>query len=366
VNVRHALPLGAALLVVQAVPASSRLPAADAVLDAEFTRIVAVRELADGRVLVSDAGDRKLFVADFTRQDARPIGREGQGPGEYRSVGQLLPLAGDSTLLVDGGAGRWLLLANDSIVATVAADAPAIREGARLPLGADARGNVLASRGMGGAPGAIAISSGTDSTWLLRVSRRTGTADTIARLMPRPARITIQGPQDRPTGVSIMVNPLAAGDLATMFPDGSVTIARVRPYRVDRVAPDGRLTPGPDLPFSRTAVTMREKEAVMRRAAEASGREPNPVESVGDWPDELPPFLTGALLSGRDGRTWILRTRSAAAPEARYDVVDPAGRLIARYVLPPNESIVGFGREVIYSILTDEDGLQHLRRHRMR
>jgi hypothetical protein len=150
-----------------------------------------------------------------------------------------------------------------------------------------------------------------------------------------------------------------------MFPDGSVIIARVRPYRIDRIAPDGRLTAGPDLPFSRTAVTMREKEAIMRRAAEASGREPNPVESVGDWPDELPPFLNGALIPAPDGRLWILRTRSSAAPETRYDIVDRAGRLAARYVLPPSEFIAGFGRGTLYSVQTDEDGLQHLRRHRL-
>lgn len=363
-SVRHFLALGA-LLAGQAVPAPTRLPAAEATLDADFTRIVAVRELADGRVLISDAGDRKLFVADFRRPGARAIGREGQGPGEYRNVGSLLPLAGDSTLLVDVGGGRWLLLDGDSIVETVAGDAPAIREGARLPLGADAHGHVLAWRSPGGVAGAMAISSGADSTWLMRISRRTGAADTVARLMPRPAKVTVQGPRDRPTGVSVMVNPLAAGDVATMFPDGSVAIARVRPYRVERFAPDGRLTAGPHLPFTRTAVTLREKEAVMRRAAEASGREPNPVESVGDWPEEFPPFLGGALLPAPDGRLWILRTRSAAAPETRYDVVDPAGRLIARYVLPTTESVVGFGRGTIYSVLTDEDGLQHLRRHRL-
>src|SRR5688500_12239189 len=112
--------LASAMLVVllQRGPAVAVLPAPNAKLDQEFTRIVAVRELADGRVLVSDAGERKLFLTDFTSGAASVIGQEGQGPEEYRSVGQLFALAGDSTLLVDQLGARWLLLHGAKIVQT--------------------------------------------------------------------------------------------------------------------------------------------------------------------------------------------------------------------------------------------------------
>lgn len=353
------------LALLQGSPAPSPLPAPNATSNHDFTRIAAVRELADGRVLVTDAGERRLLLVDFEKRAATVIGREGKGPGEYSSVGPLLTLTGDSTLLVDQVGARWLLLHGAKIVQTVGADAPAIRAGTRLPVGVDWRGNVLGTRPMGVVAGAPAMSTPPrlDSTHLVRVARATGHADTIADLMSRPARILTQGRVDRLTSVEITVNPLGAGDLATSFGDGMVAIARVAPYRVDWIGPDGRLRKGGPLPFTRVAVSTREKEAVMNRLAEAAGREPQPPETYLDWPEVLPPFLAGSLLPAPDGRLWIRRTPSADAPDTRYDVVARNGVLVSRVSLPSNEQVVGFGRSAIYTVHVDDDGIQHLRRH---
>lgn len=355
----------AVAMLLQGGPAPAPLPAPNAALPADFTRVTAVRELADGRVLVVDAGERKLLVADFAKGTATPLGREGQGPGEYRSLGSLYPLANDSTLLVDILGGRWLLLARDSIVQTVGGDTPALRNGARIPAGADARGAVIATRamGMGGAAPAPTAMPRMDSTHLLRIARATGRADTVADLASRPARIASRGTADRVTAVEITSNPLAAGDVAVLFADGTIAVARVNPYRVDWIAPDGALTKGAPLPFTRLSVTTREREAVLRREAEQNGRAPRPVESVADWPEILPPFLAGAVLPAPDGRLWIRRTPSAADPATRYDVIARTGALASRVSLPPNEHVIGFGRNTVYTVQTDPDGLQHLRRH---
>lgn len=341
------------------------LPVPNATLPADFTRVTAVRELADGRVLVADAGERKLLVADFAARSATSIGREGQGPEEYRSLGALYALANDSTLMADLVGGRWLLLHGDKIVQTVSGDAPALRNGARLPVGADTRGTVIATRpmGMGGAAPAPTAMPRMDSTHLLRVARATGRADTVADLASRPARVATRGTADRVTAVEITTNPLAAGDLAAQFADGTIAVARVSPYRVDWIAPDGKRTSGAPLPFTRVPVSLREKEAVLRREAEQTGRNPRSVESVADWPEILPPFLVGALLPAPDGRLWIRRTAPAADPATRYDVVARTGALAARVSLPPNERIIGFGAASVYTLQTDDDGLQHLRRH---
>jgi hypothetical protein len=354
-------------VLLQRGPAVAVLPAPNAKLDAEFTRIVAVRELADGRVLVSDAGERKLFLADFTSGAVSVIGQEGQGPGEYRSVGQLFALAGDSTLLVDQIGARWLQLHGARIVQTVGADAPAIRGGFRVPNGVDMRGFVLGTRPMGAVAGAAALSMPPrmDSSHLVRVSRATGRADTIAALMSRPARIRTQGTANTTTMIEITTNPLAAGDLATMFGDGTGAIARVAPYRVDWITADGRLTRGGALPFTRVNVTAREKEAVLKRMAALSGRASQPHESIPDWPEIFPPFTPGALLPAPDGRLWIRRTQSVDAPDIRYDVITRTGTLALKLSMPPNEQVVGFGRGVVFTVQVDDDGIQHLRRHPM-
>ena len=356
----------AALATTQGLPRTTPLPPPNASVDAEFTRVVAIRELADGRVLIADGGDRKLYVGDFATQRASVIGREGGGPGEYRNVGQLFALAGDSTLLVDVQGGRWLLLRGAEIVQTVAADAPALRDGFRNPSGADAWGFVITSRLMGAASGPSVDLPRQDSSHLFRVSRTTGRVDTLGALQARPARIQTTGPRGQPTSISITTNPLAAGDLVTMFPDGAIAIARVNPYRVDWIFGNGARVAGSPLPFIRISVNDREKNAVMIRQAARSGRAPAAPGSIDDWPDVIPPFLTGALLAAPDGRLWIRRTPAAQAPETVYDVVDRNGKLAARLTLSPNENIAGIGRSMLYSLLTDDDGVQRLRRHPLR
>lgn len=227
-------------LLGQRAPVVATLPPPAVALDVEFTRIAAIRELADGRTLVTDEAEKKLFVVDWNARRTRQLGREGQGPGEYALPRQLFALAGDSTLLVDATAGRWLLLHRDTIIETVAADAPAIRAGARVPRGADTR--------------------------------------------------------------------------------------------------------------------------VLAREAEMRGTQPRDPSAVPDWPAVLPPFRTGAIPAA-DGKIWIERTLHAGAEHLRYDVVDRTGTLVARVNLGLQERIVGFGRVTVYTVLTDDDGIQRLRRH---
>ena len=134
----------ASLAVSQAVPERS-LPAATLEFKEGFTGIGAIRELGDGRVLVLDRQDKMVRLVDLTRGTAAPVGRQGGGPGEYRSPSRLIPLGGDSTLLVDpglqrsivigpgGAAGEVLLNSNDMV------SAPA---GARAPQAVDALGRL--------------------------------------------------------------------------------------------------------------------------------------------------------------------------------------------------------------------------------
>ena len=321
-----------------------------------------VRELKDGRVLVVDTRDRKLFVGDWRTRAATQIGREGNGPGEYALPRTLFPVSADSTLLPDPRNGRWLLLAGATIVETVPADAPAIRAGARTPLGADYAENVFATKPTALGPPATGAPH-LDSLFLIRIARRTGKTDTLGTLRSRPARITVEGPSNNPTSVRVFMNPLAVGDEATVFPDGWIAIARVDPYRVDWIAPGGRLTAGAQLPDIRVRLDDREKRAVLDRNAANSGRGALSPDAVRDWPETLPPFLTGATLVAPDGRLWIQRTPSADHPESRYDIVGRRGTIEGRLTTDARTRVVGFGREAMFSVETDDDGIQHLRRH---
>jgi hypothetical protein len=323
-----------------------------------------VRELGDGRVLVVDRSERKVVVGDWSKQDVSQIGRNGSGPGEYLQPSTLLALSGDSTLVPDLRNGRWLLLSGADIATTVGPASPALRLGARSPLGADRQGRVLLTTAIGGTatPRRDASLPRLDSALLVRVVRATGEADTVATLKARPTTIKIAGPAERPTSVSVLVNPMATGELATLFPDGWIAIARLDPYRVDWVAPDGKRANGPQLPFELVRLDEREQQAFLDRQAERNGTESRDPRSYPEWPAFIPPFLPDALLPAPDGRLWIRRVAASANLNPPYDVIDRKGVLVARVAVDKDVVVVGFGRGVVFTSTTDEDGLQKLQR----
>ena len=168
------------------------LKPATATLDREFTGIGSVRELADGQVLVTDERDNVLLVVNMVRGTAAAVGKVGGGPGEYREVGTLVPLTGDSTLMPDAGSReRWLLLAGSRVVATVTAADSAMRIAGSRIVGADAAGNVLATRFRSGAPSADGSSVG--QVLFLRVARNSGHVDTLARGVGILSRMQVFG-----------------------------------------------------------------------------------------------------------------------------------------------------------------------------
>ena len=346
-----------------ASPRTIELAPPSATLPAEFTLVTSVRELSDGRLLIVDASERTLSVAAWPSGSVTQIGRNGSGPGEYLQPSALFALRGDSTLLPDSRNSRWLLLSGASIATTIGPESPAIKGGARLPLGADEQGNVILTRPMGGATTAPAQATPRlDSVRLVRIARATGRADTLAVLKARAATIKVQGPANNPTSVEVMVNPLATGELAALFPDGWIAIARLDPYRVDWIAPDGKQVRGSALPFERVRLDLDEQRAFVERQAARTGRPPRDPASFAGWPEIVPPFLTESLLRAADGRLWIRRTPTAAQPNPPYDVVDRRGVLVGRVSSGKDVDIIGFGRGVVYTVLTDDDGIQHVQR----
>ena len=338
------------------------LPPPTATLAEEFTLVSAVRELPDGRLLIVDWSEKKLLVADWTKAGVTQLGRNGSGPGEYLQPLALLALGGDSTLLPDSRNGRWLLLQGAAIGATIGPDAPGIRSGARLPFGADTRGHVLFTAGIGAGSSASGSMPRRDSVLLLRAARATGNTDTVALLRARPALIRIDGPAERPRSVSVLTNPLAAGELAAIFADGWIAIARLGPYRVDWVPPAGPHVLGSPLPFERVRLDEREQRAFAERQAARTGRQSRDPSSFPDWPEIVPPFLAEALLPAPDGRLWIRRVPTAANPDPPYDVVDRRGALVARVTAGKDVQVVGFGGAAVYTVATDDNGIQHLQR----
>ena len=346
-----------------------RLSPANAVSDEAFSRITSIRELRDGSLLVADQGDSRLVRLSLGVNTVTVIGRTGDGPAEFRTVGWLFRLPGDSTLFTDVYLSRWFILVGGDIVETIPERLPLNRLLLSELAGVDSFGHVLGVRGSAFAGNVPRLRGNADSLVLLLADRRAQLADTLGVLKGRGSHGYVReaakgGQMPR----LIFGSPLASEDQALLFQDGWIAVARTEPYRVDWRTAEGRWYRGSPLPFQPVKVDDREKCAATERFLGRQG----PCASAGlpGWPAVVPPFLPPtiqgllpSLLAMPDGRLAIARTPTTRSRSYQYDLIDRSGRLVGVLDLEKNERLIGFGVRSVYVIVTDDDGLQTIRRH---
>lgn len=380
---RLALCLGGAS-AAQAQPTARQLGPPEAEFPEPFTTVTSLRELKDGRVLVSDRRDKVVKLLDFGSGKAVQVGREGSGPGEYALPVGLVALPGDTTLLYDPGNGRLLIIRPDGTPGGVLRLPEAVNPATLgAPRAADARGLFYYEVEAPGRPGARAAA---DRAYLLRYDRRTRRLDTLATLALPAGRF--EGARSLPGGMLLNFTnkPLAPRDVAAYAPDGRVAVVRAKDYHVEWIAPSGAASAGPPVAFTPIRITEAEKKAfldsqtrpgqIIVRGGGATGGVSVPIpggagggspfenEPV-DWPEVKPPFLAGAAAVAPDGRLWVLKTRAHSDGFPVYDVIDGGGHVVERVTLPPRTRLAGFGREVVYLVRSDNDELQWLGRYRL-
>jgi hypothetical protein len=359
--------LGLAPNLLSAQVQELKLPPANSRFDPGLQYIASVRELRDGRVLMTDPRGKGLVLVDFDAKTVQPAARKGRGPGEYSFAVPLLPLAGDSSLMAEGMEGIWYLLDGAKIVAAVPPSELVKRATDGFAQYTDARGFVYLTREPPPKGGKRRLGK-DDSVFVVRVHRTTGKTDTIARLRRESMETTVSFlPDGRVENMTNRVFPMMVGEQMTVFRDGSIAIARIEPYRVDWLSPDGKWTHGAPLPFDAIKVTEKEKQFYRKAYERAYGSPFDNPYRINEWPSILPPFagnrLAGMVLPLSDGRVMVRRLNSADRPENTYDIVNRRGRLESRLVLPGNETILSVTSRAAYVLETDEDGAQWIRRH---
>ncbi len=352
-------------------------------LDAEFktafTRIAAVRELKDGRVLVIDARERNVQVIDFKSATATRVGRVGTGPGEYTLPQRIVALPGDTSAIYDPANLRYLLIGPDGKVGPTFSLEETLsggrgRPGGTAPRGSDARGRFFFE----GLPFATTADGGivpADSAPIMRYDRATKKLDTVAYVQLAKGNAQVSGRQ----GMVQMVvgrKPFPMRDDWAAMPDGGVAVVRVNDYHVDWYPAVGKPTSGTSLRIPRVPVTEADKVnwRAERQAVAASGLQEGrggapptgrPMSTLPEpeFPAFKPPFAVGDVSSGPNGGLWVQRSRKATDNEAVYDVFHPT-RMTAQVVFPPRTQLVGFGNNVVYVMRIDNDDLQYLQRYR--
>lgn len=335
-------------------------------LDEPFSRVTGLRELPDGRVLVSDARERLLHLVNLSTGALRRISREGAGPREYRAAGVLLPMPRGETILVDAGNRRYLRIDSDGEpLETIGTPAlpvgqgpPALSQMAAFallpPRGIDTTGRVYFEPFTGLIPGQPV----PDSVPILRWAVGTDRVDSVGWVPRRSSNVVFDG-----------------SEVWQVAPDGRIARITPDPYQVIWVNRAGQATAGPVVPFTPIRVTEAERQA--ERAAQANRRDQMMAAAnsaqmragiAGALPDLVfaptkPPFLgTGSVVTDPAGRIWILRTRAHGDSIPSYDIFDGTGRLERRISLAAGSRLVGFGPQSVYLVRTDEDDLEYLQK----
>lgn len=386
-------------LLVTAVPAFAQnvpirtLSKADAEYPEPFTQVTGVRELKDGRVIVIDPRDKTVQAVDLKAGTAVKLGREGSGPGEYGMPFRLLPLPNDTSAVVDMLNNRMLLITPDAKVGgfvDLNVPAPAGRGdgrgggmmmiGGQMPTSSDAKGRMY----MQGMPFRMTETGPVtaDSVPMVRWDRASGKRDTLAwqRVPQGSTQVSSRGGRGN---MSFRVGagaPFTGADIMAVAPDGRVAIAHHDPYSVDFVNEAGQRTRGQPIKYDKIKVSEghkqewreRQKSATTmmisndngRRSASVGGN-PN-VQDPENWGDEyMPPFLQNqnTVQFSNDGYLWVQRTGPAGQPPT-YDVIDRAGNLVQKVVLPKKARLLGFGNGAVYIARVDEDDLQYIQKYR--
>jgi len=391
--------IAAASLIASVSPALAQnvptrtLSKPDAEYSEPFTQISGVRELKDGRLVVIDPRDKTIQVVDLKAGTATKLGREGSGPGEYGLPMRLLPLANDTSAVVDMLNTRMLLINPDAKVGGfVDLNTPPPAGGGRggmvmmgggnMPTAADAKGRMY----MQGPPFRMTETGpvSSDSAAIIRWDRSTGKRDSIAWLKLPPGSSQISGGRGN---VNVRIGggaPFAGADAMGVAPDGRVAIVHHEPYSVDFISETGQRTRGQPIRYDKVKVTEGHKQEWRERARSStrmsmtvdnSGRRQATMGPAGNVPDPenwggefMPPFLSGggpasAMSFSSDGYLWIQRTGPAGQPPT-FDVIDRAGNLAQRVVLPKKARLLGFGNGAVYIARLDDDDLQYLQKHR--
>jgi hypothetical protein len=363
---RIALPVGLFLLPAGQLPAQRTtsgsyiaLPAPTLIIgregdeDYEFTSVAAAYRLPTGAVAIADWRIPSIRLYDATGRLSRKLGREGAGPGEFRSVHSLL-LAGDTLIAYDWNLlrltrylptgtllgtqpvqtsarvdvvgrltnGRWL-------VATL--HSPSWNHGPgiyrdTLAVGTIAPSSVGPIRWAGSFPGAtfFAYMPGRDkSQWAVG----------WAFFAPTSAVGAL--------GDTIVVGDTGTSELLYLLADGHVARRVTIPLEG---TPD--LTPHRNA--ARDEALAQAGPRTNRAYIEAAYAAPRPTPRYRD-------FLVAA-----DGSLWIQLFEPHPADSARYMILAPTGAVRARVSLPPRSRVLTVQSPWLLALLTDPTDVERV------
>ena len=324
----------------------------------QLFRVWGATRMADGRVAVAVSGTSqiRIFAPDGTF--LRAVGREGEGPGEFRQLMGIWNVGGDSLVAWDGGLRRITLLDPDaSVVRQVVLSGNPSNPWLLRPL-EDGRYALVDDRYSFGQSGMedqfmeVTLHTPTgafeDSVGRFVVARmgRIGTDEMTrvgsALFAPRTNVVTIGG--------KLAVGPGGAPEFAEYDAQGEL-VRIVRWPDADRKVQDADVER-----YHEQQLASIEDEN--QRRAERAYLATVPVEQ------QFPVY--DLMLAGADGGVWLreFRRPREEGPQ-RWMIFDPAGQLLGSVAMPNGLWLHEVGTDYILGVERDEFDVEHVRLYRL-
>jgi hypothetical protein len=340
----------------------------DAVIAEPFTMVTGVRELPGNRAIVTDQFERTVYLVDFNAGTRRQLGRQGDGPAEYRFPMAPMPAAANRTWMLDATLRRLHVIDPDgSFGPSLSPPYSAVPGGLLAARGVDNAGRVYFegnsfNRETGGF---------IDSVSIIRWNPVGNVTENLGKVWSGGRVRVDRGGMIASVARSVM--PYPSVDAWVPLPDGGVAIVRPEPYQV-LLLDNGKLLPGPVIPHSPIQVSAAERSAYRERRSSArmtasGGGDSRRAPPVGDaeFPANMPAFIGTSVVVAPNGTIWVGRSHLYTDRTWAYDLFDRTGRQSGSATIQSHSVVIGFGTGVVYVARTNpDDDLVYLERHRVR
>jgi hypothetical protein len=332
----------------------------------DLLRIRGVTRLSDGRIAVLSAGSTQLMIYDSAGTWISSSGRDGEGPGEFRSPFALYRFAGDTLVTYDMQLRRVSRFGPDGAFLHSVSTSQAAGGAYVVPVAHLADGSWVGRTSAGFTPDTRPGAMRQPQTLLRLTPEMSSEADTITTVTGSESWI-VTGGSGKQRFAQIYDVPLGYSSSYTTH-DSLIYVGDNERYEINVLRPDGSLVRsirrGGELPQVTDEMRDHLKADFLDGVPAGDVAEQTAIWDAFPKHERMPAY--DDFMVDADGNLWVMRARVLSSDPASADVFDPSGRLLGSVTLPANVKLFEIGTEYVLGVWKDDMDLQHVRMYSIR
>ena len=372
-----AIPLGIILILPHAARAQQTFDrwrlSSDGTIGSEFkganyqfTRIVGVAVGARGVIYVADASTNDIRVFDSAGVFVRAIGRDGNGPGEFRSL-RSIGFVGDTLWAIDAGLRRTSLFSREGrLLSTIANSSPV---GGATGFTLQMTAVLGHGRALGVAEAGMRSGASRAREPILMLDRTGSVLDTVAWINASHQIFRVVSPRGatgfvlQPFSDAGLVIPHSEGSTVFVVDRSVATNARNASFQVSAIRWDGDTAWSRRIPYSPVPLARERADSfvtALRRSFLPGGVSAEDIRRQAFTPEFLTPVAGG--IAATDGSLWLRRDEHLSTVE--YWIVNRTG-VVRTLQLPRTNAIMAANDTFAWAVSADNDGVPTITRYRI-